>query len=48
MTIDTSDGHKAMDYREHVRTYEGFLKGTVVLVVVTALILFGMLIFLVP
>ena len=48
MTIDTSDGHKAMDYRELVRTYEGFLKGTVVLVVVTALILFGMLIFLVP
>ena len=48
MTIDTSEGHKAMDYREHVRTYEGFLKGTVVLVVVTALILFGMLIFLVP
>lgn len=47
MTIDTSDGHKAMDYREHIRTYDGFLKGTVVLVVLVALILFGMLIFLV-
>lgn len=47
MTIDTSDGHKAMDYNEHIRTYDGFLKGTVVLVVLVALILFGMLVFLV-
>lgn len=46
MSIDTTDGHKAMDYREHVRTYSGFLKGTVVLVVMVALILFGMLVFL--
>jgi Bacterial aa3 type cytochrome c oxidase subunit IV len=47
MAIDTSDGHEAMDYREHIRTYSGFLKGTVVLVVLVAVILFGMLIFLV-
>ena len=47
MTIDTSDGHKAMDYNEHIRTYDGFLEGTVVLVVLVALILFGMLVFLV-
>ena len=47
MTIDTSDGHKAMDYREHIRTYNGFLTGTIVLVVLVAIILLGMLIFLV-
>ena len=47
MSIDTSDGHKAMDYREHVRTYDGFLKGSIVLVVLVALILISMLVFLV-
>lgn len=47
MSIDTSDGHPAMDYREHTRTYSGFVKGTVALVVLVALILFGMLVFLV-
>ena len=47
MSIDTSDGHKAMDYREHVRTYGGFLTGSMVLIVLVALILIGMLIFLV-
>ena len=45
--IDTSDGHKAMDYREHLRTYGSFLKGTIALIVLVALILFGMLVFLV-
>jgi len=47
MSIDTSDGHPAMDYKEHMRTYEGFLRGSVVLTVLCALILLGMLIFLV-
>lgn len=47
MTIDTSGGHPAMDYKEHVRTYDGFIRGTVILVVLVALILLGMLIFLV-
>ena len=47
MSIDTTDGHKAMDYREHIRTYDGFLKGSVVLVVLVSAILFGMLVFLV-
>lgn len=47
MSIDTSDGHEAMDYREHVRTYDRFLKGTVVLMATVAIILLGMLIFLV-
>ena len=47
MSIDTSDGHNAMDYREHIRTYDGFLKGSLMLIVLVAMILFGMLIFLV-
>lgn len=47
MSIDTTDGHKAMDYREHVRTYNGFIKGTIALIVICAIILLGMLIFLV-
>jgi hypothetical protein len=47
MSIDTTDGHHAMDYPEHIRTYHGFVKGTVILVVLCALILLGMLIFLV-
>jgi len=47
MSIDTSDGHPAMDYKEHMRTYEGFLRGSIVLVVLCALILLGMLFFLV-
>lgn len=41
MSIDTSGGHPAMDYREHVRTYNGFLKGAmVVTVIVIAILLF--------
>ena len=47
MSIDTSDGHEAMDYPEHIKTYNWFLKGTVFLVVAVGVILFGMLIFLV-
>jgi len=47
MTIDTSGGHPAMDYKEHVRTYNGFIKGSVYLVVIVALILVGMLVTLV-
>ena len=47
MSIDTSDGHKAMDYREHLRTYDGFLKGSIALIVLVVSILAGMLVFLV-
>ena len=46
MSIDTSDGHPAMDYREHIRTYNRFIKVTIVLVVHIVVILLGMLIFL--
>jgi hypothetical protein len=47
MTIDTSGGHHAMDYAEHQRTYKGFVRGTVILTVLVALILAGMAYFLV-
>jgi hypothetical protein len=47
MSIDTSKGHPAMDYNEHIRTYDGFVKGTIVLIVLIAIILLGMLFFLV-
>jgi hypothetical protein len=47
MSLDTTNGHPAMDYPEHVRTYDGFVKGTVILIVLIAIILLGMLIFLV-
>ncbi len=44
MAIDTSKGHSAMDYKEHMRTYQGFLRGSVALIVLVALILIGMLV----
>ena len=47
MSIDTSDGHAAMDYSEHVRTFNGFVKGTTILIVLIALLLLGMFVFLV-
>ena len=40
-------GHPAMDYPEHNRTYSGFIKGTIGLVVACVLILAGMAAFLV-
>lgn len=47
MSIDTSNGHPAMDYKEHTRTYDGFVRGTIILTVLIALLLLGMRIFLV-
>lgn len=47
MSVDSSDGHPAMDYREHERTYVGFIVGTKWLTILVALILVGMAIFLV-
>lgn len=46
MSIDTTGGHPAMDYREHQRTYSGFVRGTVILTVIVVLILAGMAAFL--
>ena len=48
MAVDTSGGHPAMDYPEHLRTYYGFLKATVALIVGVALLLLFMLFYLVP
>lgn len=47
MSVETTDGHPAMDYPEHTRTYAGFVRGTVVLTVFVALLLIGMLVMLV-
>jgi hypothetical protein len=47
MSIDTTGGHSEMDYREHVRTYNGFVRGTVIMTVFVVLILAGMAMFLV-
>ena len=47
MSIDPTGGHPAMDYPEHQRTYSAFIKGLVILTVFCALLLIGMLLFLV-
>lgn len=47
MGLDLSGGHSEMDYAEHKRTYEGFIKGTIVLTVSVAVILLGMFFFLI-
>ena len=47
MTIDTTNGHPAMNYPEHIRTYKGFLRGAVVLTVLIGLLLVSMLVTLV-
>jgi len=46
MGLDLSGGHAAMDYAEHARTYKGFIKGTITLIVLVSLILVGMFLFL--
>jgi len=47
MSVDTSDGHPAMDYKEHVRTYEGFITGAKWGTILVVLIVAGMAVFLV-
>jgi aa3 type cytochrome c oxidase subunit IV len=39
MAIDPAGGHPAMDYPEHLRTYSGFIKGTIVMIVFVVLVL---------
>jgi hypothetical protein len=39
MSVDTSHGHPAMDYPEHQRTYKGFVRGSIILIVLVILIL---------
>lgn len=46
MGVDSSQGHEAMDYREHERTYSGFVKVTVYSTAAVVLVLVLMAIFL--
>ena len=48
MAIDPSGGHPAMDYAEHTRTYSSFVRMTMAMIVLIALVLLFMLFFLVP
>jgi hypothetical protein len=43
MAIDPAGGHPAMDYPEHLRTYSGFIKSTIVIIVLVALVLLFLL-----
>lgn len=47
MSVDQSGWHKDMDTTEHVRTYNGFIKGAVILILAVVALLLGMLFFLV-
>lgn len=47
MSVDTSNGHPAMDYAEHQKTYAGFLKVTKYGTIAVIVLLAGMKIFLV-
>lgn len=47
MSIDTSKGHPAMDYRAHNDTYAGFIRGTQILGGLLVILLILMTIFLV-
>jgi len=47
MSIDTTGGHPAMDYREHERTYRGFVRGAIIMTVLVLFILASMAFFLV-
>lgn len=35
MGVDMSGGHESMDYREHERTYSLFVRGTIILTLVS-------------
>lgn len=43
MAIDPSGGHPAMDYPEHLRTFSGFVRGTIALVALVAVVLLFLL-----
>ena len=47
MSIDTSGGNPNMDYSEHTRTYNGFLRLVMMLIVFMVTLLLGMKFFLV-
>ena len=43
MAIDPAGGHPAMDYPEHLRTYSGFIKGSMAMIVFVVLVLLFLL-----
>lgn len=47
MSVDTSGGHKDMDYAQHKATYTGFIKGAQISVVFLVLLMIAMAVFLV-
>lgn len=47
MAIDTTGGHPAMDYAEHIRTYKNFLAWAKIGIVFLVVLLSGMAFFLV-
>ena len=47
MAIDTTGGNHYMDYAEHSRTYAGFIRLSVMMIVFLVLLLAGMKFFLV-
>jgi hypothetical protein len=46
MSVNTSGGHPEMDYKEHTRTYSGFVRGLQLIVGVVLLTLVLMTVFL--
>ncbi len=46
MSVDTSGGHPEMDYREHERTYSGFISGVIYGTVISVIVLLLMAVFL--
>lgn len=47
MSVNIKNGHPDMDYAEHMRTYQGFLRFTKYGIISLALLLAGMYYFLV-
>jgi hypothetical protein len=47
MSVDTSKGHPAMDYNQHVSTYNAFVRYSKIGTVLLVLLLAGMYYFLV-
>jgi hypothetical protein len=47
MSIDTTKGHKDMDYPEHLRTYDGFLRLTKITIGTVVIVLSAMAYFLI-
>jgi hypothetical protein len=47
MSVDTSNGHPAMDYDQHLATYNAFLRYSKIGIVLVVMLLAGMYMFLV-